>query len=150
MATRFRLARVLRLRTQLRRQAQEQVGQIVAAMTAARREISAMHGQADAARAREEAALATGLPAEALRDGREWGGVLKVRAARLGEGLQAMGATLARARELVALRRREERQLERLAEQARERQQAHEARAEAVLVDELVLARRAADARGRG
>src|SRR5262245_21935103 len=133
MATRFRLARVLRLRTQLRRQAQEQVGQIVAAMTGARREISAMHGQADAARAREEGARAAGLRAGGLREGRAWEGVLKVRVARLGEGLQAMGATLARARELGALRRREERQLERLAEQAREQQQAYEARAEAVL-----------------
>jgi len=150
MATGFRLARVLRLRTQLRRQAQEQVGQMVAAMNEARREIAAVHGQADAERTREEAALVKGLPVEALREGRAWERALGVRAARLGEGLQAMGVTLARARELVALRRREERQLERLAEQARERQQVREARAEAVLVDEIVLARRAADARGRG
>src|SRR5215467_11466527 len=121
MPTPFRLARVLRLRTQLRRQAQEQVGQIVAAMAEARREIAAVHGQADAERAREEAALAKGLPIETLREGRAWERVLALRAARLGDGLQAMGATLTRAREVVGLRRREERQLERLAEQARER-----------------------------
>ena len=150
MATGFRLARVLRLRTQLRRQAQEQVGQVIATMAEARREIAAVRDRADAERAREEAALATGLPAEALREGRAWEGALAARATRLGEGLRAMGATLARARELVGLRRREERQLERLAELAREKQQAHEARADAVLVDELVLARRAAEARGRG
>lgn len=147
MAARFRLSRVLRLRSQLRRQAQEQVGRIVAAMTEARREIASVRRETDAHRAGEEAELPRGMTAEALRAGRAWEGVLAQREARLGQALDALKGTLAQARDVVAERRREERQLERLAEQARERQQAEEARADAVLLDELVLARRGA---GRG
>jgi flagellar export protein FliJ len=145
----FRLARVLRLRSQLRQQAQEQVGQILAAIAAARREAAALRRQAEAERAREEAVLMEGMTADALRERRAFEATLAARETQLGQAVSQMTVSLAQAREVVAARRREERQLERLAEQARERHQADEMHADAELLDELVLARRASGGRGR-
>ncbi len=127
----FRLARVLRLRTQLRRQTQDEVAQLAAALGAVRREIAELGARQRAVRAEEEAALPRGLAAADLEARRRYEAELLARAAALAAG---------RAR--LVERRREERQLERLAERAAARTAEAVARAEGVALDDLARRRR--------
>jgi hypothetical protein len=62
----FRLARVLRLRSQLRQQAQDEMATARAALTAVREQIAAARASQDLAREAEVAAAAIGLTADEL------------------------------------------------------------------------------------
>ncbi|MFN8542711.1 MAG: hypothetical protein U0807_00650 [Candidatus Binatia bacterium] len=142
MAFRFRLARVLRLRTQLRRQAQEQVARVAAELARVREEEAAVRAARTAVRTAEEAALTGGVAVDDLRRGRAWEDVLDARATDLARAGEETVARLGHVRDGLVTRRKEERQLERLGDRARERHEAEEERAGMVLLDDLVLRRR--------
>lgn len=142
MAFRFRLERVLRLREQLRREAQ--------------RELEAVSCRAArlwaAARAREtEAERVLAAEAEAIASGELTGADLRVyrdyeasqHAQRVALVERAMAAEREAAIRRAALleRRREERQLERLRERARGRAEEAARRAEADFLDDLACRR---------
>ena len=137
----FRLARVLRLRTQLRERAQDETARARAALVAAHEALAAARATRDAACAAETAAL-DGLSGvefgwfrafeEGSRAREQW---LARESARLAE-------EVVRRRQRLLARRREERQLERLRERARERDEVREERATMVLLDDLALRRR--------
>ncbi len=138
----FRLARVLRLRTQLRRQTQDEVAQLAAALGAVRREIAELGARQRAVRAEEEAALPRGLAAADLEARRRYEAELLARAAALAAEAQGLDGALAEERARLVERRREERQLERLAERAAARTAEAVARADAVALDDLARRRR--------
>jgi flagellar export protein FliJ len=139
----FRLARVLRLRTQLRERAREEVARERAALARAHEEIAAVRAAREAALAAEAAAAATGMTGADLHRSRAWTGALAVEEAALGRKATALAAQLERLREALRVRRREERQLERLRERAWERSQAAEERTAAALLDDLARRRKA-------
>jgi flagellar export protein FliJ len=143
MPTRFRLARVLRLRTQLRRAVQDEVTLLGA-------ELASLRAQADTMRARQgavhdavEQALAGGgtTGGDLLRWG-AWQQALAARESALAVDGERVAQAIARGREELLVRRREERKLERLRERAGARAVAEVARQEALLLDDLALRRR--------
>jgi flagellar export protein FliJ len=138
----FRLARVLRLRTLLRRRTQDEVAQLAAALGAVRREIAELGRQQRAVRAEEEAALRRGLAAADLDARRRYEAELLARAAACAADEARLVAALVEERTRLVERRREERQLERLAEQAAARTAEAMARADAVALDDLARRRR--------
>ena len=132
----FRLARVLRLRTQLRERAQDETARARAALVAAHEALAAARARRDAACAAGIAALdgATGVELgrfrafeEGARTREQW---LARESARLAD-------EVVRRRQALLARRREERQLERLRERAEERHRRVEERAAAALLDDL-------------
>jgi flagellar export protein FliJ len=142
MATRFRLARVLRLRTQLREQAQD-------ALAHARSELAALHERAAAARAaqaevraREVAAAAAGMTGDAIGRHRDWERALRAREQAAMAAAVDAAAEVERRRTVLLARRQEERQLEILRERARERAEVEDERQTMVLLDDLALRRR--------
>lgn len=143
MAFRFRLARVLRLRSQQRRQAQEALRRAfddVARIDAA---IAAARAAGEETRALEDAAAAVGVftGAELLRWRTHEAASLANERVLLRER-ETLMAVLERRREEVTLRRREERQLERLREKGLAQAMADEERTTAALLDELALRER--------
>ena len=136
----FRLARVLRLRTQLRERAQDETARARAALVAAHEALAAARATRDAACAAGTAAL-DGLTGAELWRFRAFEEESRTREQRL-----ALSARLAdevvRRRQALLARQREERQLERLRERAREREEVPEERATMVLLDDLALRRR--------
>jgi hypothetical protein len=149
MMAHFRLGRVLHLRTQLRRLRAHEAETLGA-------EVSAMRARADAlAAAREQRgdeearAAATALPAATFQVGRAYDAALGDDERRCrAEGERAMTALVAKRAE-VELERREERKLEQLETIYRERTAEEEARATAVLLDELALLRHGQAGGGR-
>jgi flagellar export protein FliJ len=142
MAFRFRLARVLRLRTRLRERTQDQLVRLRADVQALGERAERVAAERRAAREAEEAAAMQGMTGADLalhRGFDERQGACE--AALAAERARVAAEESQRLAELQA-RRREERQLERLGERARGRWEAGEARAATCLLDELALRRR--------
>jgi flagellar export protein FliJ len=139
----FRLARVLRLRTQLRERAQEEVAETRAALARVREAIGAARVRQAAARRAEEAAAVAGITGEEMRRFRAWERAERVREQALAAEAARLAHALVRRREMLVARRREERQLEILRERAAERHSAAEERATMVLLDDLARRRQA-------
>lgn len=133
----FRLARVLRLRTQLRERAQEDVARGNAALAEAEQALAGVRAEADAALAAEADAASGGITGEELQRSRAWAAALASREQQLKEETSRLSELLQRLRATLVDRRREERQLEILRDHANERQEAAEERSTAVLLDEL-------------
>jgi flagellar export protein FliJ len=139
MALRFRLARVLRLRTQLREQAQDQVARAHARLATFRERIVASRRQQEATRAAEEAAAGEGFTGEELARWRTYEQRLLEQEQALARESARVAEELARCRQALVARRREERQLERLRARARAREESAEERATMLLLDDLAL-----------
>jgi flagellar export protein FliJ len=142
MAEGFRLARVLRLRGQLRERARDDVARARAALGAVRERQAAARALEERTCAAEAAAASRGTTAAELLRFRRFTGAARAREAVLAEEAAGLAAEVARRREVLLARRREERQLEILRERARERSEAKSERAEMVLLDELMMRRR--------
>jgi flagellar export protein FliJ len=142
MAFRFRLARVLRLRSQLRRQAQDDVARTQATLVALGEEIAAVRRAQEATRAAEEAATRRGVSGAELVRWRTYEQALRERETALAAESVRVSRTLAEQREVLLGRRRQEKQLERLREKAADRAEAAEERATMVLLDDLALRQR--------
>jgi flagellar export protein FliJ len=138
----FRLARVLRLRSQLRRQAQDDVVRTQATLVAIGEEIAAVRRAQEASRAAEEAAVRRGVSGAELARWRAYERALREREAALVKESAQVAETLTAQREILLARRRQERQLERLRERADERADVAEKRATMVLLDDLALRQR--------
>lgn len=143
MTFQFRLGRVLRVRTQLRQQAQEQVARTRTALAALEQQIAAVQASQAAARAAEDAAIAGGCSGADLARWRSFEAAAAARERVLRRDREQLAAQLEREREALLAQRQEERKLERLEERARDRFDADVAREDARLLDELAL-------RGRG
>jgi flagellar export protein FliJ len=143
MVDRFRLARILRLRTQLREQVQEEVAKIRAELGAVREAIFRSRTRQTENRRAEAAVAAAGMTGADLARFRAYDEGERLRE----EMLRAEGARLAhelvRRRETLLARRREERQLEVLRERATDRVEAMEEHAAAVALDDLARRRQA-------
>jgi len=141
MAVRFRLARILRLRTQLRRLAEDEVARTGARLAALHDDVAAVRRTQEAARAAAETAVRGGLTGAELHRWGQWDDALHARESVLtDESARVAEELVGRRGELVA-RRRDERQLERLGERAAARGRVEEERASGRLVDELALRR---------
>jgi flagellar export protein FliJ len=137
MAAPFRLARVLRLRTRLREQAQEELREAAAALVTVRERIAAIAAAADASRAAEEAAAAKGMTAVELARFRAYEDARAAEIAALAEEAKRLGEEIERRRTALLERRRGERQLERLRERNEERHATEAAKNAAILLDDL-------------
>jgi flagellar export protein FliJ len=133
----FRLARVLRLRTQLRERAQEDVAQGAVALAGAKSALAEVQAAADSALATEAAAATGGITGEDLHRSRAWASALAAREQELKQETSRLADVLQRLRATLVARRREERQLEILREQVNDRQQEAEERTTATLLDDL-------------
>jgi len=138
----FRLARVLRLRSQLRRQAQDDIVRTQATLVALGEESAAVRRAQEASRAAEEAAVRRGVSGAELARWRAYERALREREAALARESARVAETLTAQREILLARRRQERQLERLRERADERADVAEKRATMVLLDDLALRQR--------
>jgi flagellar export protein FliJ len=137
----FRLARVLRLRTQLRERAQEEVGRVRADIARTSEALAAVRAVREASRA-AEAAAAHELTGETLLRFRRHEATAWAREEALGRERARLGEEMVARRQTLVARRREERQLELLRERTAERTDAVEERATMVLLDDLALRRR--------
>ena len=136
---RFRLARVLRLRAQLRQQAQEEVLGTVAVLARLEEDAEAARAAQDDVRATEDAAMPAGVSGAELASWRAYEAAQAARELAIEDEQLRASAELARQRETLLERRREERKLEHLRERAAERALELEGRATTVLLDELAL-----------
>ena len=137
----FRLSRVLRLRTQLRRLRAHEAERLGAEMSAISARALALATARERRSEEEAAAAAAGVSAATLQLGRSYDAVLGADERRCqAEGERTMTALLAKRAE-VELERREERKLEQLEAVHRERAAEEDARATARLLDELALLR---------
>ena len=137
----FRLARVLRLRSQLRQQAQDEMARARAALDAVREQIAAARVSQDLAREAETAAAAIGLTADELLRFRAFEDSERAREQQLELESKRLADEVVQRHEILLTRRREERQLEVLRERASERTEAEEERAAMLLLDDLALRR---------
>jgi flagellar export protein FliJ len=141
MAVRFRLARILRLRTQLRRLAEDEVARTGARLAALHDDVAAVRREQEASHAAAERAVRGGLAGAELHRWGQWGDALHARETALAdESARVAEELVGRRGELVA-RRRDERQLERLGERTAARGRLEEERANGRLLDELALRR---------
>ena len=138
----FRLARVLRLRTQLRERAQEDVARESAALAEAQTALVEVRAAADAARAAEADAAAGGMTGAELHRSRAWTDTLANREQTLTRETSRLTTLLEQLRSVLLARRRGERQLEILRERANERGEAEDARTTATLLDDLARRKR--------
>jgi flagellar export protein FliJ len=138
----FRLARVLRLRSQLREQARDEHVRARAALAAVRERMAAARAVEERTAAAEAAATARGTTGADLARVRHFAAAARARAAALAAEAAGLAANVVRRREALLARRREERQLEILRDRARERSDARAERAAMVLLDELSMRRR--------
>jgi len=145
MPLRFRLARVLRLRTQLRERTQEELAEARAKLTALRERLAAARAERLETRRAEDAAMCRGVTGAELTTFRAWDAAQATREEALAAESVRLTEAVTERREAVVARRREERQLERLRERAAERHEVENERVEAALLDEL--ARRAREER---
>ncbi len=139
MAFRFRLERVLRLRGQLRRLAQDEMHRTMGAITRVQDAMATERAAQDAVRAAEDGAAGGEFTGADLLRWRAFEAAAAARERVLARERDQLAATLVRQRETVVVRRQDERKLERLRERARERFEAAEERATAILLDELAL-----------
>jgi flagellar export protein FliJ len=139
MAFRFRLERVLRLRGQLRRLAQDEMHRTVGQITRVQDAMAAERAAQDAVRSTEDAAAGGEFSGADLLRWRAFEAASAARERVLSRERDQLATTLAKQREAVIVRRQDERKLERLRERARERYEAAEERATAILLDELAL-----------
>jgi len=142
MADGFRLARVLRLRSQLRERARDEVTRARAALAAVRERQAAARALEERTSAAEAAAASEGTTAGELRRFRRFTAVARAREAVLAAEAAGLAAEVVRRRETLLARRREERQLEILRDRAREQSEIRAERAAMVLLDELTMRRR--------
>jgi flagellar export protein FliJ len=140
----FRLKRVLRLRTQLREQAEDALGRTRATLAAVRERIATTRAAEDAARTGEATALSHGATAAVVQRFRAYERRLATYRAGLENESTVLATEVQRQREQLLERRREERQLEKLEVRARERGVAEDERATMVLLDDLALRQRGA------
>ena len=144
MALRFRLARVLRLRTQLREQAEDELARVRAELAALRAQVEEMRTARLATRAAEEdAATGAVLTGAELAAYRGYEATIDAREAALERKSAETTVAIGAAREALLARRQEERQLERLEERSQAAAATDEAHRIDTLLDELAL-------RGRG
>ncbi len=139
MAFRFRLDRVLRLRGQLRRLAQDEMHKTIGAMTRVQDAIAAERASREGVRAVEDAAAGSEFTGAELLRWRAFEAAAAARERVLERERATLSATLVHQRETVLERRQDERKLERLRERAAERFEAASERATAILLDELAL-----------
>lgn len=139
MTFQFRLARVLRLRTQLRQQSQEQVARTRTALAALEQQIATLQASQAEARAAEDAAIGGGCSGADLARWRTFEAASAARERVLLREKAQLLTQLEREREALLVQRQEERKFERLEERARDRHEAEVARADARLLDELAL-----------
>jgi flagellar export protein FliJ len=142
MPATFRLARVLRLRRQLREWAQDEVARARGALAEARERVAAARAAQVHVREAETAAAVRGMMGEELRRHRAFESAARVRERVLVAEVQKLAAELVRRREALVVRRREERQLEKLEERFADRREAAEEAAAMTLLDDLALRRR--------
>jgi flagellar export protein FliJ len=135
----FRLGRVLRVRSQLRQQAQDQMDRTRAALATLEQEIAAVQASQAEARAAEDAAITAGCRGADLARWRSFEAAAAARERILLRDKEQLLAKLEREREALVAQRQEERKLERLQERARDRFEAEVAREDARLLDELAL-----------
>jgi flagellar export protein FliJ len=138
----FRLGRVLRLRTRLREQADDAVARATAVVAALDARIASARRTEDETRAAVAAALEGGLPGAELARWRAFAEAAAARTAALVAERAVAEEGLAAARRLLAQRRREERQLERLGERVATRAAIGRARAAQTALDDLARTRR--------
>src|SRR5205814_809981 len=124
MSVRFRLARVLGLRTRLREQAQDTVQESAAALAAAGERIDAARAVQDSVRAAEDASAATGIRGADLARSRAYEASLALEEAALVVAQARLAEDLERCRAVLIERRR--------GQELDEREQAVKARAAAV------------------
>ena len=141
MANALRLARVHRLRTAFRQQAQDEVAALRGTLAALAHEGAEARAGQDVVRRIEQETVAAGVDGAALARLRAYEAALRAREERLAAEQAAVEQKLAATRERMLLRRREERQVERLRERARLEHNAVEDRAAAVALDDLVRRR---------
>jgi flagellar export protein FliJ len=137
----FRLARVLRLRSQLRQQAQDEMARARAALDAVREQIAAARVSQDLAREAEAAAAAIGLTADELLRFRAFEDRERAREQQLELESKRLANEVVQRHEVLLTRRREERQLEVLRERASDRMEAEEERSAMLLLDDLARRR---------
>lgn len=143
MAARFRLARVLELRTRLREQAQDDVARRAAELAEMRaREAAARRADLDA-RAAGQSALTGGVAGMDLLAWQAFAAAAEARVDTAARDVHAATEVLAQARDVLRVRRLQERQLERLRELAQARAAVVEARAEMIQQDDLALRQQA-------
>ena len=140
MAPAFRLARLLRLRTQLRKLRQHEVDALTARATALAARRRALDEARDHRAAEEARAAAAGLLApETLQLGRRYDAVLAEEEQRCGVEATQVEGTLACKRAELQEERREERKFARLVETQWRRASEQDAHATDVLLDELAI-----------
>jgi flagellar export protein FliJ len=139
MTFKFRLGRVLRVRTQLRQQAQEHMDRTRAALAALELQIAATQASQAEARAAEELAIVGGCSGADLARWRTFEAAAAARERVLVRDKEQLLAQLEREREALLVQRQEERKLERLEERASDRHDADVAREDVRLLDELAL-----------
>jgi flagellar export protein FliJ len=142
MAFAFRLARVLHVRTQLRRQAQDEAARARSALAAAREAVAAARAVQEATRQAETVAAGAGMTGGDLLRFRAYEAAVRAREDVLAQESARLAEVLVRSREVLIARRRQERQLELLRERARDRAEEAEERAAMALLDDLALRRR--------
>ncbi len=138
----FRLARVLRVRSQLREQAQDALIRARAELAAIAERMQALHAAELHARATASEVATAGCTAEDLVRFEVYAARLVALRERLkGDSARIQDEVRVR-REALLMRRREERQLEKLAERAAERETSAEEHATALLLDDLARRKR--------
>ena len=143
MAARFRLARVLELRTRLREQAQDDVARRAADLARVRlREAAARQADIDA-RAAGQTALAGGVAGTDLLAWHAYAAAAEARVDAAVRDVRAATEVLEQTRDVLRVRRLEERQLERLRERACARAAVVEARTEMIQLDDFALRQQA-------
>lgn len=143
MAERFRLNRVLRLRTQLRERAQNEVAKLRTEIGVVREAILRSRTRQTENRRAEAVVAARGMTGEELARFRVYDAGERLREqVLLAEGARLAQELVQRRRAVVA-RRREERQLEVLRERAEDRIEAAEEHAAAVALDDFARRRQA-------
>jgi flagellar export protein FliJ len=142
MAFRFRLARVLRLRTRLRQQTQDELAAMAANLAALRAEVAAAREAQAAAHAALAEAARVGVTGEELGHWAAYERGLVGREKALAAESDRVTEAIVRGRAELVERRRDERKLERLRERLGNRAQAEEARQEERVLDDLALRER--------
>ncbi len=148
MAT-FRLSRVLRLRTQLRRLRVHEAETLAGELSTVRARGAALAAAREERARAEAAAGSTGLPAPVFQLGRQYDAALADDESRCRIDEGRLTTALAAKRAEVEAERREERKLEQLRSVHGERAAEDDARRLGTLLDELALRRHDAAKGGR-
>ncbi len=142
MTPRFRLARVLGVRTQLRRVIQDEVALLGAQLAGLRTRVAEARAAQAQVQHAVETATGVGVTGAELRQFGMYERALAGRETVLVAESLRVAEAIARGREELLARRRDERKLERLRDRAEVRAQQEEARQEALLIDDHVMRQR--------